>query len=459
VIDGNAGLSATEAAFVGDGWDMKDGGAGMRNTGSWQTGWRVGLVVAMVGLVAWAFTWQRGTESVEPPDTQPAIADGESRDGSVSDPGGVESTSYAGVDGFPERDGSAVLGGAARNSLGDPVTRPFGQVDSNSVARIPLDGGGSATDRRQLGAIPQNEPEPYAGPPSFDVSNGAAPAPIANGADDEFPSNDQRLARNGEGPEFSTRRDPLQGDGVTGPPAFDSRSNYTPENGRDLQWVPAASPAVERTPFAADGGSVAARDFEARVGTGTRPRSFDASGTAQPIGAGGRSSLGLGQGGLQPKDPVPAVHAVQSGDSYWTISRRHYGTARYFQALAEYNRRRIPDPRLMRPGMKVLIPSRQLLETRYAGLLPREVAAAGGPAQTVGFQIDANGDPVYSVGPDDTLTDIARLHLGRRSRWIQIFRMNRDQLPSPHKLKPGTVLRMPADATRLQLAPDVGPRR
>ena len=49
----------------------------MRNTGSWQTGWRVGLVVAMVGLVAWAFTWQRGTESVEPPDTQPAVAEGD----------------------------------------------------------------------------------------------------------------------------------------------------------------------------------------------------------------------------------------------------------------------------------------------------------------------------------------------------------------------------------------------
>jgi len=457
VIDGTAGLSATEAAFVGDGWDMKDGGAGMRSNGSWQTGWRVGLVVVMVGLVAWAFTWQRDTESVESPDTQPAIADGETPDGSVSDPGGVESGSYAGADGFPERDGSAALGGAARSSLGDPVTPPFGQVDSNSVARIPLDDGGSALDRRRLGAIPQNEPEPFSGPPSFDVSNGGTPAPFANGVGDEFPSNAPRLARSGEGPGFSTRRDPLQGGGVTGPPAFDSRSESTPGTGRDFQWAPAAAPAVERTPFAADGDSVATRDFGAR--TGTRPQSFDASGTAQPIGAGGRSAFGLGPGGPQPEDPVPAVYAVQSGDSYWTISRRHYGTARYFQALAEYNRRRIPDPRLMRPGMKVLVPSRQLLETRYAGLLPRTVAATGGPARTVGFQIDANGDPVYNVGSDDTLTDIARLHLGRRSRWIQIFRMNRDQLPSPHKLKPGTVLRMPADATRLPLAPDAGLRR
>jgi nucleoid-associated protein YgaU len=109
--------------------------------------------------------------------------------------------------------------------------------------------------------------------------------------------------------------------------------------------------------------------------------------------------------------------------------------------------------------MKVVVPSRELLESRYASLLPRSVDAAGEPTQTVGFQIDPNGNPVYSVGPKDTLTAIAQMHLGRRSRWIQIFRMNRDQLPSPHKLKPGTVLRMPADAARLQVARGAGLRR
>ena len=176
-----------------------------------------------------------------------------------------------------------------------------------------------------------------------------------------------------------------------------------------------------------------------------------------PIAEDGRAPIGLGAS--RSEGPSPAVHAVESGDSYWTISQRHYGTAQYFQALAEYNRRRIPDPRLMRPGMKVVVPSRELLESRYAGLLPRSVDAAGEPTQAVGFQIDPNGNPVYSVGPKDTLTAIAQMPLGRRSRWIQIFRMNRDQLPSPHRLKPGTVLRMPADAARLQVARGAAVRR
>ena len=163
-------------------------------------------------------------------------------------------------------------------------------------------------------------------------------------------------------------------------------------------------------------------------------RTLESSGLARPIASGGRSDR---------------VHAVQAGDSYWTISRKYYGTARYFQALSAFNRMRIPDPRRMRPGMRVLIPSQDVLQARFASLLPRR-AAADGAARTVGFQIDASGQPVYLVGESDTLTGIATAYLGRTSRWIQIYRLNRDQLPSPHKLKPGTVLRLPADAMRRQ---------
>jgi nucleoid-associated protein YgaU len=163
-------------------------------------------------------------------------------------------------------------------------------------------------------------------------------------------------------------------------------------------------------------------------------RTLESSGAARPIDPGGRSDR---------------EHAVQAGDSYWTISRKYYGTARYFQALSAFNRKRIPDPRRMRPGLKVSIPSLDVLQSRFGSLLPRR-AAADGAVRTVGFQIDASGQPVYLVGQSDTLTGIATAHLGRTSRWIQIYRLNRDHLPSPHKLKPGTVLRLPADAIRRQ---------
>ena len=58
---------------------------------------------------------------------------------------------------------------------------------------------------------------------------------------------------------------------------------------------------------------------------------------------------------------------------------------------------------------------------------------------------------MYSVGKRDTLTGIAQKHLGRASRWREIYRQNRDRLANPNSLKIGTILRLPYDASRVQL--------
>ncbi len=63
-------------------------------------------------------------------------------------------------------------------------------------------------------------------------------------------------------------------------------------------------------------------------------------------------------------------YVVQPQDNFWTISRKKYGNARYFQALAELNKSRIPDPSRMRPGMKVSTPPVEVLEEKYGQFLP-----------------------------------------------------------------------------------------
>lgn len=164
---------------------------------------------------------------------------------------------------------------------------------------------------------------------------------------------------------------------------------------------------------------------------------------------------------FQPIDPVPTtggdavdVHVVQQNENFWTISRRWYGRGAYFSALAAYNSERIPDPRKMRPGMKVLIPQLDVLVSRYPELvsnLPRSATSI--PQQpsysNSGFFLDSAGNPRYRIGKNDTLTEIARRHLGRSSRWIQIYGMNGDVLSSPEHLKIGTVLRLPHDASNI----------
>lgn len=141
---------------------------------------------------------------------------------------------------------------------------------------------------------------------------------------------------------------------------------------------------------------------------------------------------------------------VLPNDNYWRISQRVYGTSQYFSSLALYNRQRIPDPKKLRPGMKVLIPDPKLLEEKYPEFFKdRDLEAK--PA--VGYFLKSDGNPAYRIGERETLSEVSQKHLGRASRWIQIYRMNQHILKDPNKLKPGTVIALPDDATNVHLAP------
>jgi LysM repeat protein len=50
----------------------------------------------------------------------------------------------------------------------------------------------------------------------------------------------------------------------------------------------------------------------------------------------------------------------------------------------------------------------------------------------------------YTVKAGDTLSKIAKEHLGDANAYQAIFEANRDQLSDPDKIKPGQVLKIPA---------------
>jgi nucleoid-associated protein YgaU len=60
---------------------------------------------------------------------------------------------------------------------------------------------------------------------------------------------------------------------------------------------------------------------------------------------------------------------------------------------------------------------------------------------------------MYRVGSDDTLTGISQRHLGRASRWSEIFELNQAVMKTPDRMRPGLVLQLPGDASRLSEAP------
>jgi len=49
----------------------------------------------------------------------------------------------------------------------------------------------------------------------------------------------------------------------------------------------------------------------------------------------------------------------------------------------------------------------------------------------------------YTVKAGDTLSAIAKAHLGNAGAYMKIFELNKDQLTDPDKIKPGQVLRLP----------------
>ena len=69
--------------------------------------------------------------------------------------------------------------------------------------------------------------------------------------------------------------------------------------------------------------------------------------------------------------------------------------------------------------------------TGSGGTSAAHPAPAAAPAKT------------YTVKAGDTLSHIAKEHLGNANAYMKIFELNRDQLSDPDKIKPGQVLKLP----------------
>lgn len=78
-----------------------------------------------------------------------------------------------------------------------------------------------------------------------------------------------------------------------------------------------------------------------------------------------------------------------------------------------------------------------------------DIRVTGGAGTTAGTATAAAKAPAqpesrtYTVQSGDTLSKIAKQHLGNANDYMKIFELNRDQLSDPDKIKPGQVLKLP----------------
>jgi len=164
--------------------------------------------------------------------------------------------------------------------------------------------------------------------------------------------------------------------------------------------------------------------------------------------------------------PEPAVRAengsytIQPGDSYWTISEKLYGTGGFFRALAEHNREKFPQERKLSVGETIMAPTAEQLTGEYPGLCPkpghRDVAVQRARIMTTSTPVGCGKS--YSVQEGDSLFDIAKYELGKASRWVDIYELNRDVLGTQFDyLTPGMQLVLPDDRPAGTVTQRTGP--
>ncbi|MET0703926.1 MAG: LysM peptidoglycan-binding domain-containing protein [Mycobacterium sp.] len=110
------------------------------------------------------------------------------------------------------------------------------------------------------------------------------------------------------------------------------------------------------------------------------------------------------------------TYVVRSGDTLSQIARRKLDDAARWPELFAANRTIVRNPNQIFPGMRLVLPS--------------------GPP--------ADPQPRFIVvKPGDTLSGIAKQHLGFGDRWPEIFKLNGGVLTNPNVIIPGQVLLLP----------------
>ena len=132
-----------------------------------------------------------------------------------------------------------------------------------------------------------------------------------------------------------------------------------------------------------------------------------------------------------PTTPKTKEYIVKPGDSLYKISKKVYGTVKYWKQLEKANSD--IDPKRIKPGQKIKIPSLSSLQSKPAKKVNNSKPVA-----------NKSGNKTYAVQSGDTLSSISNKFYKTPNSWRVIFNANRKTMnDDPDSLQPGMTLVIP----------------
>ncbi|MFG0247608.1 MAG: LysM peptidoglycan-binding domain-containing protein [Phycisphaeraceae bacterium JB051] len=131
--------------------------------------------------------------------------------------------------------------------------------------------------------------------------------------------------------------------------------------------------------------------------------------------------------------PTPSrtgtYHKVTEGDNLFLIAQRYYGDGKLWRLIRDANPNLVSTEGTIMLNSRLLIPSKKQVDRIQSG----EAAAHAAPREIV-------------VESGQTLSELAKIHLGNAGDWDELLKANRDRLNRPEELRAGMTLRLPKKA-------------
>lgn len=143
----------------------------------------------------------------------------------------------------------------------------------------------------------------------------------------------------------------------------------------------------------------------------------------------------------RPSDQRKNIYYVKNGDSLFSIAKSEYGDGNLHKLIWDANPKVVQPGGHVRSGVRLVIPP---LPTHGQASLGSTKANQPAALETTAITTSRR---TVVVRAGDTLSDLARTHLGSAQLWPHLLKANRDQIDAPESIRPGMELRLPQSSS------------